>query len=254
MAHLYPVVSIIALGLFCPALSQAQIALDAMELSYVQDFNSLATNGSSASLPVGWYLSETGSSSDGLYTAGTGSLMTGDVYSFGARASTERALGSLVSNSLFPTFGACFRNNTGAIIHRLDISCRSEQWRLGATGRYDRTDCQYSLDATSLTTGIWIDLDSLDLVSLQTSGTTGAKDGNAPEYRSNLSGSITGISIAVDSTFWLRWSDEKIGGNNDGLAVDDFAILPVHLPESGGRILVAGLAWLSIARRFRRSP
>ena len=44
----------------------------------------------------------------------------------------------------------------------LAIAYTGEQWRLGATGRTDRIDFQYSLDATSLATGTWADVDNLN--------------------------------------------------------------------------------------------
>ena len=75
---------------------------------YTQDFNTLANSGTSAALPVDWVLAESGTNANLTYTAGTGSSTTGDSYSFGAAASTERALGGLLSGSLTPTFGASF--------------------------------------------------------------------------------------------------------------------------------------------------
>src|SRR5262245_29377598 len=53
---------------------------------YTQDFNTLVSSGTSATLPAGWAILETGTSGavNGQYTAGTGSGTAGDVYSFGA--------------------------------------------------------------------------------------------------------------------------------------------------------------------------
>ncbi len=194
--------------------------------TYAQDFDSLASSGASAALPVGWSLSETGSSSlaNGSYTAGTGSANAGDTYSFGASGSPERALGMLLSGSLTPIFGAQFTNDTGATITALTISYTGEQWRYGATGRVDRLDFQYSLDATSLTTGVWTDVNALDFSAPASPAAAGALDGNAAANRTALSGAITGLAIPPGATFWIRWSDFNAVSSDDGLAVDDFSL------------------------------
>ena len=74
------------------------------------------------------------------YAVDTGGSTTGDIYSYGAAASTERALGALRSGTLIPLFGACFTNNTGATITSLDVSYTGEEWRLGGHGGADRPD------------------------------------------------------------------------------------------------------------------
>ena len=107
-----------------------------------EDFNSLASSGTSSATPTGWGFSESGTNANTTYTAGTGSSNTGDTYSFGTNS--DRALGGLQSGSLVPTIGAAFVNNTGTTITSLTITYTGEQWRLGATGRTDRLDFQYS--------------------------------------------------------------------------------------------------------------
>lgn len=194
--------------------------------AYTQDFNTLASSGTSSVVPEGWAFSESGSNANAIYTAGTGSLATGDTYSYGAASSTERAFGGVLSGSLATTIGAEFQNNTGATITSLAVSYTCEQWRLGATGRVDRLDFQVSTDATSLTTGSWINLDSLDCSSTITSGSVGAVDGNNSANRTAVSDTIAGLSIATTSIFWLRWMDVNASGSDDGLSVDDFRLTP----------------------------
>src|SRR6187397_2571272 len=114
----------------------AQVSLTGA--TYTQNFNTLASTGTSSTLPTGWLLSESGTNANTTYTAGTGSSNTGDTYSFGATSNAERAFGGLQSGSLNPTIGAAFTNNTGGTITSLAIDYTGEQWRLGATGRADR--------------------------------------------------------------------------------------------------------------------
>ena len=53
-------------------------------------------------------------------------------------------------------------------------------------------DFQYSLDATSLTTGTWVNVNALDFLTPNTA-TVGAKDGNAVGNRTHLAATISGL-------------------------------------------------------------
>ncbi len=208
------------------AQSGGPVSLSTLDVAHVEPFDTLAPAGSSSELPAGWAISEAGANANGSYTAGTGSSNAGDTYSFGAASSSDRALGGLQSSNLNPTFGAAFTNNTGAVISALDVSYTGEQWRLGATGRQDRLDFQYSLDATGLGNGTWVDVNELDFNGPITSGATGALDGNAAANRTAIAHTIAGLAIPAGATFWVRWTDFNASGADDGLAVDDFSITP----------------------------
>ena len=99
---------------------KAQVSVTSISQTYTQDFNSLASTGSTSSLlPTGWNVSRNS------YTIGNGSSTTGSVYSYGSTSSTERALGTLPSNNYNPVlFGCKFVNNTGGEITGLNISDR----------------------------------------------------------------------------------------------------------------------------------
>ncbi len=202
------------------------INLSAVDTANAQNFDALANSGTTNPLSLaGWSMTESGGGGrdNEQYAADTGSSNTGDTYSYGASGAAERALGALRSGTLIATFGACFVNNTGAAIEALDIAYAGEQWRLGTTARTDRLDFQYSLDATDIATGTWVDVDGLDFITPDT-GTVGAKDGNDATHRVPRSANIGGLSIANGATFWVRWSDADASGADDGLAVDDFSL------------------------------
>ena len=133
-----------------------------------------------------------------------------------------------------PTIGAQFGNNTGATITSLAIAYTGEQWRLGqnTAGRApDRLDFQLSADATSLTTGTWTNVDSLDFSSPVIDGTVGALNGNVAPNRAAVAFTINGLSIAAGATVWIRWADsDPDAGADDGLAVDDFSLTPDNKP------------------------
>ncbi|MBX3057863.1 MAG: ExeM/NucH family extracellular endonuclease [Anaerolineae bacterium] len=216
-----------------PIRAAGSVTLATLGAPYVQDFDTLAISGTSSSVPDGWYFVESGTNANTTYTAGTGSSNTGDTYSFGASGSSERAFGGLLSGSLVPTIGASFTNNTGATINEIAISYTGEQWRLGATGRVDRLDFQLSTNADSLATGTWVDHNELDFNGPISAGTVGALDGNSPANRIPISYTITGLDIPEGATFWIRWTDFNASGADDGLAVDDFSLVP------GGEVVIS---------------
>jgi hypothetical protein len=211
-------------SLLIPAALFAQVSITSTTTPYTQNFNTLrATAGTSTTLPTGWRLLETGTGANTSYASDAGATATGNTYSYGTGTATERAFGALRSGSVIPSLGVQIRNSTGSTITSITISYTGEQWRCGATGRTDQLDFQYSTSATSLSTGTWTDVNTLDFASPSTTS-TGAKDGNAAANRTVKSATITGLSIANNTNFWLRWNDLDASGADDGLSIDDFSI------------------------------
>ena len=236
------------------------ISLTTIGSAYTENFNSLANSGTTnVVVPSGWAFIESGSNANTEYRAGTGSDTTGDTYSFGATGSSERAFGTLQSGTLLPTIGAQFTNNTAAAITSLGISYSGEQWRAGVANRNaaDRLDFQLSVNATSLTTGTWVDYNSLDFSSPNINTALGALDGNAALNRTALSFLVSGLNVANGSSFWIRWASSDISGSDDGLAIDDFSLTPngvpiPAVPEPGTLALLGlGLAGLGLSRRCK---
>ncbi len=94
---------------------------------------------------------------------------------------------------------------------------------MGATGRADRLDFQYSLDATSLSNGTWTDVDALDFSSPFTT-TVGQTNSSDPALQSTRNSSIGGIAVPNGAAFWVRWTSFDASGADDGLAVDSFSL------------------------------
>ena len=193
---------------------------------YSQDFNTLAASstGSLFALPTGWTFSESGTGANTTYSANNGGATSGDTYSYGTGTNTDRGFGTLQTNAFVSTIGASFTNNTGVTITRLAIAYTGEQWRLGATGRTDFLNFQYSTDATSLTSGTWTPVSELNFTAPTNSGSAGSLDGNS--IHAFISFTMTGLSIPDGTTFFIRWADPNVSGADDGLAVDDFSIEP----------------------------
>jgi len=236
----------LALMLTCTAGAvQAQcVTVNAVDVAQSQDFDALANSGTANVLALpGWSLLETGGGArdNEQYAADTGSANTGDSYSYGAAAASDRALGSLRSGTLIASYGACYTNNTGAAITGLDIAYTGEQWRLGTPARTDSLRFEYSLDATDLATGTWTGLAALDFSTASATGTAGARDGNASEFRAARSGFIGDLAIASGATVWIRWSDLDATGADDGLAIDDLALTARGAGGGGNPVLsIAG--------------
>lgn len=251
---------LIALGMTAVSSAHATpVSLSSLSSSYTQNFNTLskvAGSTTNASLPTGWAISETGGGArdNELYAVGTGSSTTGDIYSFGESGATDRALGSLLSATLVPMFGAQFTNNTGATITMLDIAYTGELWRRGTAHRADRLAFQYSTDATSLTTGTYLNFSALDFVSPTTSNDIGALNGNDRENSTAIAASILGLKIAANSSFWIRWNDVDALGADDGMAVDNFSLKARSsaVPEPGS-LMLAGIALFGLFSTRRRS-
>lgn len=210
------------------------VSLTTLASAYTQNFDTLSNTAGSTTNNLtitGWFMTEGGGGArdNEQYGVDTGSSTTGDTYSYGAAAATERALGQLRSGTLIPLFGSCYTNNTGATITSLDIAYTGEEWRLGTAPPSrtipDQMNFEYSLNATDLTTGAWTNVAALNFVTPD-NATVGAKNGNGSGDRTMLSNSIASLAIPNGATFWIRWNDQDATGADDGLAVDDFSLTP----------------------------
>ena len=182
---------------------------------YTEDLDSLVSSGSSSQVPVGWSIYD----GDGLMIADDGSHGGAGLYSYGSTGSQFRALGSIASAAMAPMFGACFQNATGGNLSSISFGYGGQQWHVGATGRSDRLDFQISTDATSLQSGQWTDVDAMDFSSIATSAPVGRVNG-ALYYNLSITGYLPGNPvIPPNGTFWVRWKDLDVAGDDDGLSV-----------------------------------
>ncbi len=249
--------TLVAATLLGAPVAQAQVALTTK--TYTQDFNTLATSGTSKALPTGWKLDERGSSTAGSDDAyATSNANTGSAYAFGT--GSERALGSVTSGSATPIlFGAFFTNALGGAIQSITLDYFGEQWRLG-TASTDTLRFEYSLDATSLSNGSWTAFDALDFASISngigSGSASSALDGNAAGNRKAIGATIGNLSIADGSGFAIRWIDRDVGGSDHGLAIDDLTLTamlaPSAVPEPAAwAMLIGGFGFAGAALRRR---
>jgi hypothetical protein len=244
----------ILIGIFTLNSAEAAIILNSPAV-YTQDFNSLVSSEFSSSTPFGWNFLETGINANTTYSAGTGSSTTGNTYSFGTGTDSDRAFGGLRSGNLIPTIGASFTNEGATAIESLQINYVGEQWRLGTVNRVDQLDFQYSLNATTLNLGTWMDHHALDFTTPFIT-TVGSRDGNVAANRTLLSSSLNGLNLGVGETIWIRWTDLDAFDSDDGLAIDDFSLTAsfaaVPEPSSIAFLLASGLGAACYKNRQRR--
>ncbi|MBP6430200.1 MAG: endonuclease [Ferruginibacter sp.] len=223
MRKIFTVLAFLALSF----VGVSQINITDINSTYTQDFNTLATSGTAnaiTTLPTGWTFLESGSNANTTYAADNGAANGGNTYSYGTTSTSDRAFGTLRSGSLNSTIGVQFTNSTSYTITTITINYTGEQWRLGTTGRADRLDFQYSLNATALNNGTWLDENGLDF-STPNQTTLGALDGNIGINRTVISAiTISGLTIAPGAIFWIRWQDFGATAPQDGLSIDDFSM------------------------------
>jgi hypothetical protein len=221
----------LALAIIAPAAHAQCVSLTTLGAATSQSFDTLSNTAGSTTNNLtitGWFMTESGGGArdNEQYAVDTGASNTGDTYSYGSAAATDRALGGLQSGTLIPIFGACFTNNTGSAIANFAVAYTGEQWRLGTVARTDQINFEYSTNATDLVTGTWTGVAALNFVTPFTT-TVGATNGNAAANRTALSNTVTPpSSIANGATFWIRWTDTNATGADDGLSVDDFSLTP----------------------------
>ncbi len=216
-------------------------------LVYSQDFNTLEstsgtkvwTNGTTPL--VGWYSYKTLNTTPSAVTAYT--ISSAGLVSFGSSAtdSTERALGSRISNTIGDiTYGVKIKNNTGYVIKSLQVVYTGEQWSY-ANPCPQVVDVSYKLNATGIADAGFTVVPELQFSSpryVAGVNTTTLIDGNQAENRVAGITHAFNVTIPVGEYIWLRWYDindpsSTVGCVNSGvdhqLAVDDVTITASYL-------------------------
>ncbi len=200
---------------------------------YQQSFDRLLSTGSTSwsdGLLLGWSVRRTGSGTS--LAASEGSTTTGNLYSFGASATSDRALGSIGSGNAAAgsfSWGLRLFNDTGSRVDRVYLSFRGEQWRnSGASAQ--SLSLEWRVGGSDLSGGSWSAVPALAFTSPITGGSAAALDGNLAANSRLLSGVIDGLNLSAGADLWLRWSDPDHAGSDHGLAIDDLTIATTPLP------------------------
>ena len=214
----------------------AQVSMGKYNTYYSQNFDGLPnkTNGtwvSGTEYFTGWRLHRTKPALTDL-VVNTGASNTGNLYSYGASGSTDRALGALGSlNAGEFAYGLLLQNNTASNIVALDISYIGEQWRsANSTTGIHRITFWYAISSDKDAFNLWPSGDKgwthvseLTFLSpvYHTAGM--ALDGNAAANRRMLSHTLR-VTIPNGHYIMLRWKDADEPEADHGLAIDDFSL------------------------------
>jgi hypothetical protein len=229
---------------------------------YFENFNSLGPAQSGAfSSTIGVQASIPGLPSwQGAKIAGTGSTNmnwnlsdgganAGALYNYGVAGDTDRALGSLASGANTPAFGVEIVNNSGSTLTEFTISFEGKQFRSSTTTQNVLAfawglSTQGILSSNFLSSALMTADTSGDIVGQAPVATNGII--SPPASLGIVTVTITGISVAVGESIFLRWQDRDDPGNDAGLAIDNFTFVPTP-----GAMAMLGLGGLLAARRRR---
>jgi hypothetical protein len=210
--------------------------------TYSQDFNTLenaAIYTPYTTLPAGWVVSH----GSYVWTSTTNGYSNNyGTYCFASTAgAADKSLGLVIGSTGQAYFGVQLRNTSGTTLTSLTLSYYEEQWAKGAVTANDQViPFQYSLGASSLTSGSYASFAALDMHSIiDGNGVFGSLDGNAAVNRQLISGTISGLSWAPNQNLWLRWAgvSHPLDGSH-AMAVDDLSFSAV--PEPGAGSLAVG--------------
>lgn len=192
---------------------------------------------------LGWYAARSVAPTNiTTYRASDGSDTAGALYSFGASASTERALGSIGSGSVGTiSYGLGFTNDTGAGVSNFVVSYTGEQWRDSSSFNTNTPTIWSRVSAFALTNPEpgtvtnWTAHTSLDFASPTVTGAGVAINGNAVTNRRVFASvPVSGLSVPPGHCGFFRWQDPDDPGTDEGLAVDDLTVTFVPLMRDFG--------------------
>ncbi|MEO6477389.1 MAG: FN3 associated domain-containing protein [Luteolibacter sp.] len=247
-------VNVAVSGTVSPAVTINYVSLTAPGAAYTQNFDALPTTTitgafsgtiglqgnfstiTSSSTLNGWYgVKNNGNITPPVaavnLTADTGTGSSGGMFSYGAAAASDRALGMLASGTNTMTFGTLVKNDSGSTLTGLTFSFTAEFWRNSTAVQNILAFAYGKINGTTFTNDNFLTASgattfpSLDLNGPAFVGANGALDGNLPANKTAVVSVTLPISLAAGEVAFLRWSDFNDGGSDAGIAMDDLTMV-----------------------------
>jgi autotransporter-associated beta strand protein len=233
--------------------------------TYIENFDTLLNTGSAGGqfpTPVGTQATIPGLTAwDGAKVAGNatamsffaspGSSATGALYSFGAAASGERALGAVASGTSVGAFGVQIVNNSTFTMTSFSLSFTAEQWR-SSNSVQNFLNFAYGASGGTISPSDYLSnngmtaFTALNAPSKAPAASSTSTDGNDPLNQTAVSATVFGVSIPVGGSLFIRWSDFDDSGNDAGIGIDD-----MHFTAfAGGR----NLTWRGTNGNWNTNP
>ncbi len=184
----------------------------------------------SASGMPGWTIATASATTNAKLRQDDGANNSGSHGSYGSGTQSDRALGLLASASYIGRMGVTLVNHSGGPLTQFTVSFTCEQWRNGGSGVSNTMAFAYAINASDINNGSFANVPALDMISIVSSTTAAALDGNNIGNRAAVTATVSGVSWGYGQTLTLRWSDKDDAGADDGLAMDDFSFTATQVP------------------------
>jgi hypothetical protein len=237
------VACVVAALAFSPADLRADLSFTGSSIS--ENFNSLPTTTQTNLYPHGGdhepvpgtgfdaakYAGDPGGG-DGDLIADNGSSTTPGLFSYGATASGERALGSLGHAGMRMAYGFVLTNDSSTLtITSITVSFTQESWRAGHSANtipasWSTSDVGGAPTPTNYLTAAtgFTNVTALDLTLAGVGGSGTTLDGNLAGNQAAKTFTFTALNLVQNDQFFLRWRELEEAGNDAGLAIDNMNI------------------------------
>lgn len=244
-------ITIVCLTAVLPIVHASQVTLT--EPSYQQNFNGLPTQfgltedlpfpestveGPSIFLP-GWTNSLIDYAPGGIYSNTQSYNNQNSNRAFRDGASDDYAYGTRNAAPVNITLG--LYNASGADWEGFTVGYTVEQYSAGPSGAI--ISFSYSTDGGTFVT---VGMTGADIVNAVTADTAQ----NLSKVQETERMANVGVTVAQNTTLWLRWTYTPAGASNNAhMAIDDVSFSAVPEPALVGSVIAALLAGLTLRRR-----
>lgn len=193
-----------------------------------ENFDAMGTS-ATAALPANWKISTAGAAAPTWTAAGNftavnfqasaGAPATGGRYNWGTTPAVDRALGIMTSGSYASpnSIMAFYQNTNASNLTQLTISYDAERYRINTAAA--SIQFYYSLDGFT-----WVSVAAGDIAAATFTTGASAYTFGSPLVVSMTGITITGLNIATNGNFYLRWNLNTTGSNSQGIGIDNVSV------------------------------